>query len=375
MFFNIFNTISENGRRLVSLPSCEKIKRSARREKASSRYTSMADTLPLPHQSAAARKQLFALEVPEREERCVRALQPESAASKSGMQDTLTWLEKQRQFVQAQDGNQRRKRSSTFVRSVLRLLSGPKDQSSSSNNAGEEDEDNAPKLHAPWGQEVLKADWSEVGFRLLDQPIMQDMNRVRSFIAKEELLSASPQGIIALAKWLQRFDNHVRHVVTLKEYLLEERTLIAGVGHKVTTLYDAYDEALAVALEKVHDERRDLSKAVLHMFDELEKILRGEVTAVKHLITQTLTEAEEYEALSTLFNQLTSDEECGVIVAHLLGWMRNNMSEDDVREFLVLFNPDVQDKIAGEWMRMYASYLHLLDEFSINYDSSLSYFT
>ncbi|KAL3672634.1 hypothetical protein V7S43_001929 [Phytophthora oleae] len=339
----------------------------------------MADTMPLPHQEADTRKPLFKLEIPEQNQQSPVSYQskgePESTnpvTTKKGMEETLTWLEKQRQHLQAQDGNQRRKRSSTFVRSVLRLLSGPKEENN--NNAGV-DEDKAPKLPVPWGQEVLKADWSEVGFRLLDQPIMQDMNRVRSFIAQEELLSASPQGIIALAKWLQRFDNHVRHVVTLKEYLLEERTLIAGVGHKVTTLYDAYDEAMAVALEKVHDERRDLSEAVLHMFDELEKILRGEVTAVKHLITQTLTEEEEYEALSTLFNQLTSDEECGVIVAHLLGWMRNNMSEEDVRVFLALFNPDVQDRIAGEWMRMYASYLHLLDEFSINYDSSLSYFT
>ncbi|EGZ09596.1 hypothetical protein PHYSODRAFT_522260 [Phytophthora sojae] len=333
--------------------------------------------MPLPRQAAVPRKQRYALEIPERNQpqQSPAAAKPES----SGLEETLTWLEKQRQFVQAQDGNQRRKRSSTFVRSVLRLLSGPKDLSSSSssrnNNEAGDEEGNAPKLPVPWGQDVLKADWSEVGFRLLDQPIMQDMNRVRSFIAKEELLSASPQGIIALAKWLQRFDNHVRHVVTLKEYLLEERTLIAGVGHKVTTLYDAYDEAMAVALEKVHDERRDLSEAVLKMFDELEKILRGEVTAVKYLITQTLTEKEEYEALSTLFNQLTSDEECGVIVAHLLGWMRNNMSEKDVCVFLALFNTEVQDKIAGEWMRMYASYLHLLDEFSINYDSSLSYFT
>ncbi|KAG7380304.1 hypothetical protein PHYPSEUDO_007316 [Phytophthora pseudosyringae] len=338
--------------------------------------------MSLPHQEPATRKSLFALEAPGKNQPRAAMQQPKVGATpesggpvttKKGMQETLTWLEKQRQFVQAQDGNQRRKRSSTFVRSVLRLFSGPKEQSSN-NNAGDE-EDNEPKLPVSWGQEALKADWSEVSFRLLDQPIMQDMNLVRSFIAKEELLSASPQGIIALAKWLQRFDNHVRHAVTLKEYLLEERTLIAGVGHKVTTLYDAYDEAMAVALEKVHAERRDLSQAVLHMFDELEKILRGEVAAVENLITQTLTEKEEYEALSTLFNQLTSDDECGVIVAHLLGWMRNNMSEEDVRVFLALFNPDVQDKIAGEWMRMYASYLHLLDEFSINFDSSLSYFT
>ncbi|GMF11228.1 unnamed protein product [Phytophthora lilii] len=314
--------------------------------------------MPMPRE----RKQRFALELPAR-----APPQPEAAEPGKGVQDTLSWLEKQRQFVAAQDGNQRRKRSSTFVRSVLRLLSGGA-------NGGNNREEDA-QLPPPWGQDALKADWAELGFRLLDQPLMQDMERVRSFIAKEELLSASPQGIIALAKWLQRFDNHVRHVVTLKEYLLEERTLLAGVGHKVTTLYDAYDEALAVALEKVHDERRDLSEAVLRVFDELEKILRGEVTAVKHLITQTLSEKEEYEALSTLFSQLTSDDECGVIVAHLLGWMRNNMSEEDVRVFLALFNPDVQDKIAGEWMRMYASYLHLLDEFSINYDSSLSYFT
>ncbi|KAK1940006.1 hypothetical protein P3T76_008329 [Phytophthora citrophthora] len=335
--------------------------------------------MPLPHHDAATRKPLFArLEIPEQGQQHpgshqskVELESTKPVTTRTGMEETLTWLEKQRQYLQTHDGNQRRKRSSTFVRSVLRLLSGPKEEIN--NNDG--DEDKSPKLPVPWGQEVLQADWSEVGFRLLDQPIIQDMNRVRSFIAKEELLSASPQGIIALAKWLQRFDNHVRHVVTLKEYLLEERTLIAGVGHKVTTLYDAYDEALALALEKVHDERRDLSGAVLNMFDELEKILRGEVTAVKHLITQTLTEKEEYEALSTLFNQLTSDEECGVIVAHLLGWMRNNMSEEDVRVFLALFNPDVQDRIAGEWMRMYASYLHLLDEFSINYDSSLSYFT
>ncbi|RLN32631.1 hypothetical protein BBJ28_00000418 [Nothophytophthora sp. Chile5] len=294
-------------------------------------------------------------------------------STKKGMMETLTWLKKQSEHVQAQDGNQRRKRSSTFVRSVLRLLNGS--SHSPNNDGGEEPDDDSPKLPVPWGQETLKADWSEVGFKLLDQPIMEDMNRVRSFIAKEELLSASPQGIIALAKWLQRFDKHVRHVVTLKEYLLEERTLIASVGHKVTTLYDAYDEALAVALEKVHGERRELSEAVLRVFVELEKILRGEVTAVKHLITQTLTEDEEYDALSTLFNQLTSDEECGVIVAHLLGWMRNNMSEDDVRIFLALFNPKVQNKIAGEWMRLYATYLHLLDEFSINYDSSLCFFT
>ncbi|KAL4118744.1 hypothetical protein PRIC2_011066 [Phytophthora ramorum] len=328
----------------------------------------MTDTLPLPHQNgaAASRKPQFALEIPKQSV----AASPESAEPKKGMQETLTWLEKQRQSVQAQDGNQRRKRSSTFVRSVLRLLGGSKDHHPQQDN-----NDESPKLPVGWGQEVLKADWAQVGFRLLDQPIMQDMTRVRCFLAKEELLSASPQGIIALAKWLQRFDRHVRHVVTLKEYLLEERTLIAGVGHKVTTLYDAYDEALAVALEKVHDERRDLSEAVLRMFDELEKILRGEVTAVKHLITQTLTEQDEYDALSTLFNQLTYDDECGVIVAHLLGWMRNNMSEEDVRVFLALFNADVQDKVAGEWMRMYASYLHLLDEFSINYDSSLSYFT
>ncbi|KAG6956022.1 hypothetical protein JG688_00011626 [Phytophthora aleatoria] len=345
----------------------------------------MADTMAPPHQEPVTHKPLFPLEIPGQEqERSVAQTKVEAerahtesaepvTTKKKGLQETLTWLEKQRHVVQTHDGHQRRKRSSTFVRSVLRLLSGPKEHISS-NNEGDESEDDAPELPVPWGQEVLKADWSEVGFRLLDQPIMQDMNRVRSFIAKEELLSASPQGIIALAKWLQRFDNHVRHVVTLKEYLLEERTLIAGVGHKVTTLYDAYDEAMVVALEKVH-ERRDLSEAVLHMFDELEKLLRSEVTAVKHLITQTLTEKEEYEALSTLFNQLTSDDECGVIVAHLLGWMRNNMSEEDVRVFLALFNPDVQDRIAGEWMRMYASYLHLLDEFSINYDSSLSYFT
>lgn len=330
----------------------------------------------MPHQDAATRKSLYGLKIPEQnQQRLVLEqpkIEPESTTTRKGMEETLTWLEKQRQYLHAHDGNQRRKRSSTFVRSVLRLLSGPKEETN--NNTGM-DGDESPKLPVPWGQEVLQADWSEVGFRLLDQPIMQDMNRVRSFIAKEELFSASPQGIIALAKWLQRFDNHVRHVVTLKEYLLEERTLIAGVGHKVTTLYDAYDEALAAALEKVHDERRDLSEAVLHMFDELEKILRGEVTAVKYLISQTLTEKEEYDALSTLFNQLTSDEECGVIVAHLLGWMRNNMTEGDVRVFLSLFNADVQDRIAGEWMRMYASYLHLLDEFSINYDSSLSYFT
>ncbi|ETP38804.1 hypothetical protein F442_13668 [Phytophthora nicotianae P10297] len=342
----------------------------------------MADTMPPPHSEPVTRKPLPPLEVPgQNQERFVMQpkveagrAHPESAepvtTKSKGLQETLTWLEKQCHVVQTHDGHQRRKRSSTFVRSVLRLLSGSRDM-----NNSDEGEDNAPKLPVPWGQDVLKVDWSEVGFRLLDQPIMQDMNRVRAFIAKEELFTASPQGIIALAKWLQRFDNHVRHVITLKEYLLEERTLIVGVGHKVTTLYDAYDEALAVALEKVHDERRDLSEAVLHMFDELENLLRGEVTAVKHLITQTLTEKEEYEALSTLFNQLTSDDECGVIVAHLLGWMRNNMSEEDVRVFLALFNPDVQDRIAGEWMRMYASYLHLLDEFSINYDSSLSYFT
>lgn len=131
-------------------------------EKRSSQESDMADTMPLPRQAAVPRKQRYALEIPERNQpqQSPAAAKPES----SGLEETLTWLEKQRQFVQAQDGNQRRKRSSTFVRSVLRLLSGPKDLSSSSssrnNNEAGDEEGNAPKLPVPWGQDVLKADWS-----------------------------------------------------------------------------------------------------------------------------------------------------------------------------------------------------------------------
>lgn len=302
------------------------------------------------------------------------------AQTNGGVADTIAWLKRHNDSVAARGGNQTRKRSSTFVRSVLGFFSRSSSHSDGEEGGAAEAEETAgetasAELRAPWGQAELQVDWTEVGFCLLNQPILEDMSRVRAFIDKDELMSVSPHGLVALSKWLQLFDQHVRFVIGMKEYLLEERTMVAGVGYKVTTLYDQFDEALAVALTKMNDEKRDLGNAILAAFVELEAILKDELVAVKDVISQTLSEVQEYTAISTLFSELSEDDASGVVVAKLLGWMKNNMKEKDVRVFLELFSPNVQSRIAGEWMRQYASFLHLLDEFSVNYDSSLSYFT
>lgn len=285
-----------------------------------------------------------------------------------GIAETVAWLKRHNA------SHQKRRRSSAFVRSVLALFS--RRESNNEEDEAPEQADAAAMLRAPWGQEELGVDWTELGFCLLNQPIWEDMNRVRAFVDKDELMSVSSQGLAALTKWLQIFDQHVHFVLGLKEYLLEERTLVAGVGYRVTTLYEAFDETLAAAIAKVDDDRRDFGDAILSAFAELDAILKDEVIAVKDVISQTLTETNEYAALTSLFSELSEEDSSGgVIVAKLLGWMKSNMKDRDVRSFLALFRPEVQDRIAGDWMRQYASYLHLLDEFSVTYDSSLTFFT
>jgi len=324
--------------------------------------------------------------------------------SKQGMIDTIEWLKRHNEAIETSAGTSHKiKRSSSFVRSVLSFFSsGSRSRNGSnhddapapgsnnsaaagylsnnnnlelSNSLFDEEYEHFPKLTSPWGQRELKCDWTQVGFGLLNKSILYDIECARAVIANGELGSATPQAIIAVAKWLTLFDQHVHDVITLKEYLLEERTVIAGVGYKVTTIYNSYSEALSAALAKIHEDRRYLGDAIEHAFAELEAILRDELVAVEDVISQSLTEEQEYEALSCLFHHLSDEEGCGVIVAKLLGWMKINCEEDDVKAFLAIFDHDVQDKIAGEWMRHYASYLHLLDEFSAHSETPMTFFT
>ncbi|KAF1329357.1 hypothetical protein FI667_g5990, partial [Globisporangium splendens] len=312
--------------------------------------------------------------------------------SKKGMIDTIAWLKKHNEHVDAsRDVNHKMKRSSSFVRSLLSVFSlGSRSRNNSrhedpprsnnsysehSNSVFDEEYEHFPKLAAPWGQKESNCTWSEVGFGILNEAILEDMRRVRAVVSSGALASATPQALVAVAKWLTLFDQHVHDVITLKEYLLEERTVIAGVGYKVTTVYDTYSETLATALEKVHDDRRYLGDAIIATFNELEAVLREEVLAVQDVISQSLTEEQEYEALSNLFHHLSEEEGCGVIIAKLLGWMKTNFDVQDTKAFLDLFDHDAQDKIAGEWMRQYASYLHLLDEFSANSETPMTFYT
>lgn len=307
---------------------------------------------------------------------------------KKGLVDTIAWLKKHNEAIEAAGSNQKMKRSGSFVHSVLSFFSSSKtsaqenarppasnNRSEHSNSVFDEECENFPRLDLHWGQKQLQCQWTEVGFALLNQSILHDMQRVRAVIAKGGLGSATPQALVAVAKWLTLFDQHVHDVITLKEYLLDERAVIAGVGYKVTTDYDAYNEALATALSRVHEERRYLGEAIERMFSELETVLRDEAVAVKDVLSQSLTEAQEYEALSSLFHHLSEEEGCGVIIAKLLGWMKLQLDEADVETFVALFDPEMQDKIAGEWMRQYASYLHLLDEFSVHSETSMTFFT
>lgn len=322
---------------------------------------------------------------------------------KQGMIDTIEWLKKHNEAVEAAGANQQKvKRSSSFVKSMLSFFSSGRRSRHGSRNEDDaapdsissmtdipnnnnnqehssslfdEEYEHFAKLTTPWGQCELQCDWTRVGFGLLNQSILYDIARVRAVITKGELGSATPQAIVAVAKWLTLFDQHVHDVITLKEYLLEERTVIAGVGYKVTTIYDSYSEALATTLEKVHEDRRYLGDAIEHTFNELEAILKDEVLAVEKVISQSLTEEQEYEALSCLFHHLSDEEGCGVIIAKLLGWMKVHMGETDVKAFLAIFDHDMQDKLAGEWMRHYASYLHLLDEFAAHSETPMTFFT
>lgn len=317
---------------------------------------------------------------------------------KQGMIDTIEWLKKHNEAVEAAGANQKKiKRSSSFVKSVLGFFSsGSRSRNGSrneddivpaaptsssgnniehSNSVFDEEYEHFAKLQSPWGQRELQCDWTRVGFGLLNQAILYDIARVRAVVTNGELTSATPQEIVAVAKWLTLFDQHVHDVVTLKEYLLEERTVIAGVGYKVTTIYDSYNEALATALEKVHEDRRYLGDAIEYAFTELEAILKDEELAVEEVISQSLTEEQEYEALSCLFHHLSGEEGCGVIIAKLLGWMKVHCDEADVKAFLAIFDHDIQDKLAGEWMRHYASYLHLLDEFAAHAETPMTFFT
>ncbi|TMW66713.1 hypothetical protein Poli38472_014025 [Pythium oligandrum] len=290
--------------------------------------------------------------------------------SKRGMFETIEWLKKHNQEAKASSDKQKRRHSNSVVRSVLDFFHrSPKNEQNNSN------EDNAPQLQSPWGQAALKCEWPELGFTLLNQALVDDTERVRQVMESEELWSASPHAIIALAKWLRRFDEDVNRVLTLKQYLLEERTVLANVGYQVTTLYDSYKEALNAALALIHGDRHELQSAILQTFEELEAILSDEVAVVKDVVEQSMDEAQEYTALSNLFQHLTDDDCCGVIVPKLLGWMKQNCDEEEVQAFLALFDDDVKDAIAGEWMRHYASYLQLLDEFSANFESPLAYLT
>ncbi|TYZ61113.1 hypothetical protein PybrP1_005089 [[Pythium] brassicae (nom. inval.)] len=317
---------------------------------------------------------------------------------KTGLVDTIAWLKKHNDAVEAAGANQKLKRSSSFVRSVLGFFSpsgshrsppaseetrdarpprsnNDVERSQRSNNVVDGECDAFPRLCAPWGQAELQCDWTALGFALLNEALLHDLARVRAVIAAGGLDSASPQAIVAVAKWLTLFDQHVHDVITLKEYLLDERAALAGVGYKVSTTYDAYNEALAAALARVHDERRFLGEAIERVFCELEAVLRDERAAVAAVLAPSLTEPQEYDALSSLFHHLSDEEGCGVIVAKLLGWMQRAMAATDVQAFLALFDPDMQDKVAGEWMRQYASYLHLLDEFALQAETPMTFFT
>lgn len=295
--------------------------------------------------------------------------------SKKGMLDTIAWLKKHSEEDAAASANTKRRQSSSFVHSVLGFFQRKSSQDNE-DEAMTTSSTDEPLLPAPWGQKALHCDWSELGFTLLNQPILDDIALLRSAVSNDALSSATAQAIIALANWLQRFDEHVGHVVTLKEYLLEERTLIAGVGYKVTTIYDSYKDAHRNVLDKLPNDKKEAEEAILLMCTDLETILKDEVVAVQDVITQTLSEQQEYEALSSLFHQLSDDESCGVIVAKLLGWMKKNLTDDEVQAFLALFDGDLQDQIAGEWMRHYAAYLHLLDDFSVAFEGKLTtYFT
>lgn len=324
--------------------------------------------------------------------------------SKKGMIDTIAWLKRHNEAIEAAGANQKMKRSSSFVRSVLNFFSSGSrsrassddahapsssnqrghhtaDLASNNNNAElsssvfDDEYENFPKLAAPWGQRELNCSWPRLGFALLNQSIRYDIARVRAVMAQGGLGGATPQAIVAVAKWLTLFDQHVHDVITLKEYLLEERTVLAGVGYKVTTIYDSYNEALATALSRVHEDRRYLGDAIEHMFAELEAILEDEAAAVADVLATSLTETQEYDALSCLFHHLSDEEGCGVIVAKLLGWMKLHFDERDVKAFLAVFDHDMQDRIAGDWMRHYASYLHLLDEFAVHAETPMTFFT
>ncbi|KAJ0401070.1 hypothetical protein P43SY_005090 [Pythium insidiosum] len=238
-----------------------------------------------------------------------------AAAPKKGVMHTIEWLKKH-SHGDDDASARRRSHSSSFVRSVLGFFQGGGsrvvDHGDDASADATTDNQLVP-LKAPWGQRALGCDWTTLGFALLNQPILDDMKRVRVVIESNELVGATAKALVALAKWLRLFDRHVSHVVTLKEYLLEERTLLAGVGYRVTTLYDSYKEALGAALELIHGDRRDLGDAILRTFADLEAVLTDELAAVKDVISQTLTEEQEYEALSQVFHHLSDDEACGVV--------------------------------------------------------------
>jgi hypothetical protein len=217
---------------------------------------------------------------------------------------------------------------------------------------------------------------------------MEDIKLLRTFIVANELEDASPQAFVGLAKWLRAFDVHVNYVIQLKEYLLEERTLVAGVGYKVTTVYDIYQENLSKALRKIHsDDRQELKDSILVMFTDLEAVLKDEELAVEDVLSKTLSEDKEYEAISSLFYHVTKEEEtkeeetkeeekecCGIILAKLVIWMKKNLSQKETSAFLNLFDKETKKKLFHEWIQAYSSYLKLLDHFSSEYDAALTYY-
>ncbi|GLE02669.1 hypothetical protein PINS_up011510 [Pythium insidiosum] len=163
---------------------------------------------------------------------------------KKGVLHTIEWLKKHSQGDDDASAR-RRSHSSSFVRSVLGFFHGGGSRVVDHDDADADKDGNQTELvplTKPWGQRALACDWTTLGFALLNQPILDDMKRVRVVIESNELVGATAKALVALAKWLRLFDQHVSHVVTIKEYLLEERTLLAGVGYRVTTLYDTYKE-------------------------------------------------------------------------------------------------------------------------------------
>lgn len=224
-----------------------------------------------------------------------------------------------------------------------------------------------------WGIESMNLNWYELGFGLIDRPLIIDMMNLRKVIASGEIKISSPRAIAELTKWLQGFNEQLHMSMSIKARLLEERCDIIGQEIRVQTLYDHYQYLMNEALDLSTGDRTKFGEKILQCFNELDACLRDEQNAVSNILQKHVSIKDEYQAIYNLISNITEDDVNGVYWSKLFCYICNSFKISEREEFVHAMSEEVQQELGTHWMRIYAAHVQLLSGFHIDFTSGTAY--